>query len=109
MSAARSTATRWLTVAQSRGDALGQGGRAAHDAPVQALADVPHQAEVADPRAGRDLVRIRRGAGDRRVEQRGRVVREVADEVAEAAAVLEVVHPLLPDRRVFAGALSHDA
>ena len=54
-------------------------------------------------------MRVRGGAGDRRVEQRLRVFREVADEVAEAAAVLEVVDPLLPDRRVLAGALPHDA
>ena len=96
-------------VAQRRGDALGQGGRAADDAPAQPLADVPHEAEVADPRAGRDLVRVRGGAGDRRVEQRPRVLGEVADEVAEAAAVLEVVHPLLPHSRVLAGALPHTA
>ena len=97
------------TVAQGRGDALRQRGRAAHDAPVQSLADVPHEAEVADPGTGRDLVRVRGGAGDRRVEQRSRVLGQVAHEVAEAAAVLEVVDPLLADGRVLAGALAHDA
>src|SRR5262249_26870248 len=74
-----------LNVAKGRGDALRQGGRAAQDAPVQALADVPHQAEVADPGAGGDLLRIRGGPGDGRAEQRLRVLRKVADEVPEAA------------------------
>ena len=96
-------------VAKGRGDALGQGGGAAHDAPVQALADVPDQAEVADPGTGRDLVRVRGRAGDRRVEQRFRVFGQFAHEVVEAAVVLEIVDPLLPDGRVLAGALAHDA
>src|SRR5215472_4435490 len=100
--------TELNAVAEGRGDALRQGGRATQDAPIQALADVPNQAEVADPRAGGYLVGVRGRTGDRRAEQRLRVLRQVADEVPEGAAVLEVVDPLLPAGRVLTGPLPRD-
>ena len=83
--AASDGTSRWITGDAARDDVHRR--RAAHDAAVQALPDVEHEAEVADPGTGRDLVRVRGGAGDRRVEQRLRVVGQVADEVAEAAVV----------------------
>ena len=90
---------------QRHRNGLGEGGRAADDAPVETLSDVPHQAEVADARAGRDLVHVAARPGDRGLEQRGRVVGQVADEVVERPLVLEVVDPLLPDRAGLAGPL----
>src|SRR5215470_15462761 len=100
--------TELNAVAQGRGDALRQGGRTTQDAPAQAVTDVPHQAEVADPRARGHLVGVRGRTGDRRAEQRLRILRQVADEVPEGPAVLEVVDPLLPAGRVLTGPLPRD-
>ena len=50
-------------------------------------------------------MRVRGGPGDRRVEQRPGVLGQVAHEVLEAAAVLEVVDPLLATGGVLTGTL----
>ena len=92
---------------QGGGDRTGQRGRAADDPPVEPLPDAQHQAEVPDAGPGRDLVHVTGRPGDGGLEQRGRVLREVADVVEEGPVVLEVVDALLAHGPGLPGALAH--
>src|SRR5699024_12024374 len=90
-------------VPQASGGGLGEGGGTAEDAAVQALPDVPDEAEVADARSRGDLLRVTRAAAHGGAEQCVRVLRQRARVVRERAVVREVEDALLAGLRGFAG------
>mgnify|MGYP003088520964 FL=1 len=95
-------------VPEKHRDGLGEGRRAAHDGPVQALPDIEYQTEIPDARPGRDLVHVPGGTRHRRLEQGCGILGLVLDEVEERTLVIEIVDSLLPHRTGLPRALPHD-
>ena len=82
-------------LAQRSGERVREGRRPAHDAAIQARADVPDEAEVADAGAGGDLLGLARRPGDRGSEEGLGVRWQRSHVLRERAVVLEVVDALL--------------
>ena len=83
------------TVAERRGERVGEAARAAEDVPREPSLPVPDEMEVPDAVPGSELFRLARGAGQGGAEEQVDVLRKLPGELREGAVVHEREHPLL--------------